>query len=151
MLNTPIPPIQCWDITKRLRRCGRKHLSLVQQHYAGAGGGGGGGEQKEVKNSSLLNSFPVVVVFSSFSPCLCLLVSLSFSLFFCTYSRTSQIAAAQAGITLVSTQPETMECSGAYKGLNAHFPLALKSTDSVLPFWTIIYSVLFRKAASTPF
>lgn len=134
MLNTPIPPIQCWDITKRLRRCGRKHLSLVQQHYAGAGGGGGGGEQKEVKNSSLLNSFPVVVVFSSFSPCLCLLVSLSFSLFFCTYSRTTQNAAAQVGITPVSTQPETMECSGAYKGLNAHFPLALKSTDSVLPF-----------------
>lgn len=98
------------------------------------GGGGGGGEQKEVKNSSLLNSFPVVVVFSSFSPCLCLLVSLSFSLFFCTYSRTTQNAAAQVGITPVSTQPETMECSGAYKGLNAHFPLALKSTDSVLPF-----------------
>ena len=98
------------------------------------GGGGGGGEQKEVKNSSLLNSFPVVVVFSSFSPCLCLLVFLSFSLFFCTYSRTTQNAAAQAGITPVSTQPETMECSGAYKGLNAHFPLALKSTDSVLPF-----------------
>lgn len=98
------------------------------------GGGGGGGEQKEVKNSSLLNSFPVVVVFSSFSPCLCLLVSLSFSLFFCTYSRTTQNAAAQVGITPVSTQPETMECSGAYKGLNLHFPLALKSTDSVLPF-----------------
>ena len=140
--NQTIAPLRAQALkfgSTTLRRCG------------GGRGGGGGGEQKEVKNSSLLNSFPVVVVFSSFSPCLCRLVSLSFSLFFCTSSRTSQIAAAQAGITPVSTQPETMECSGAYKGLNAHFPLALKSTDSVLPFWTIIYSVLFRKAASTPF
>ena len=121
--NQTIAPLRAQALkfgSTTLRRCGE--------------GGGGGGEQKEVKNSSLLNSFPVVVVFSSFSPCLCLLVSLSFSLFFCTYSRTSQIAAAQAGITPVSTQPETMERSGAYKGLNAHFPLALKSTDSVLPF-----------------
>ena len=120
--NQTIAPLRAQALkfgSSTLRRCG---------------GGGGGGEQKEVKNSSLLNSFPVVVVFSSFSPCLCLLVSLSFSLFFCTYSRTTQNAAAQAGITPVSTQPETMECSGAYKGLNAHFPLALKSTDSVLPF-----------------
>ena len=120
--NQTIAPLRAQALkfgSSTLRRCG---------------GGGGGGEQKEVKNSSLLNSFPVVVVFSSFSPCLCLLVSLSFSLFFCTYSRTTQNKAAQAGITPVSTQPETMECSGAYKGLNAHFPLALKSTDSVLPF-----------------
>lgn len=122
--NQTIAPLRAQALkfgSTTLRRCG-------------GGGGGGGGEQKEVKNSSLLNSFPVVVVFSSFSPCLYLLVSLSFSLFFCTYPRTTQNAAAQAGITPVSTQPETMECSGAYKGLNAHFPLALKSTDSVLPF-----------------
>ena len=140
--NQTIAPLRAQALkfgSTTLRRCG------------GGGRRGGGGEQKEVKNSSLLNSFPVVLVFSSFSPCLCLLVSLSFSLFFCTYFRNASLGSRVLCRTPVSTQPETMECSGAYKGLNAHFPLALKSTDSVLPFWTIIYSVLFRKAASTPF
>ena len=123
--NQTIAPLRAQALkfgSTTLRRCG------------GGGGEGGGGEQKEVKNSSLLDSFPIVVVFSLFSPCLCLLVSLSFSLFFYTYSRTTQNAAAKAGITPVSTQPETIKCSGAYKGLDAHFSLALKSTDSVLPF-----------------
>ena len=43
--------------------------------------------------------------------------SLSFSLFLYTYSPTAQNAAAKAGITPASTQPETMEWSA--RRLNA--------------------------------